>query len=216
MGRSTSTAGALLVALLLATTAVAAPEALLAEVAAAHKDVAALQVDFVQTSTGPSYFDPVVQTGTFELERPDRIRWSFETPTKRTYLSDGKTLWIAEDEGKTVQVFGQVDGMVRRYVDLLTGLDGAAEDFVVTELPMTEGRRGLKLVPKVKDDQVASIEVRINDQAHVVAVIVSSPFGDRTDMQLSNRRTPADLPDERFVWAEQPGWHVVPMTGTEP
>jgi len=210
----------LLVLLLLAVPALAGePTAadVLSKVQAAHQEVAALQVDFSQTSSGPSFFDPLVQTGTFELERPDRIRWTFVAPTARTYISDGKTLWIVEDENKTVQVFGRVDGLVRRYVDLLTGLGDAVGDFDVTLLARAiPERTGLKLKPKLKDDQIAWIELEVDAQHHVVGVVVVSPFGDRTDMQLTNRRTPKDLPDERFTWTETVGWSTVQMTGTTP
>lgn len=190
--------------------------ALLMEVEAAYRSARTVRVELTQTSSGPSYFDPLQQTGSFVVQRPDRIRWELKgAGATNTWISDGETLWIVQPEEKTVQVFKHVSTGIRRYIGFLTGMAHVTEDFdvhLVTEgAEAVRGRRVLKLVPHARDEQLKAIYVQVDASSHVVGVVLVTPFGDRTDMQLSGLQLGGDAPPQTFQWQAKDGWHVVPM-----
>ena len=39
-------------------------------------------------------YDSIVETGTVALKRPGRMRWEYETPEKKTFVSDGTRVFF--------------------------------------------------------------------------------------------------------------------------
>lgn len=188
----------------------------LAQVQVAYEPLSVVEVPLTQTSSGPSYFDPLVQTGRFVVERPDKLRWELKGPSsERVWVSDGTTLWVIDAQDKTVQVFSTVGGSIRRIIGFLTGLSKLGEDYTVVPAPEADavaGRTVLQLIPKERDEQLKSVLVQIDAKTHFVrGVVLVSPFGDRTDMQLGEPSAPAALTADSFTWTPSPGWHAVPM-----
>jgi outer membrane lipoprotein-sorting protein len=188
----------------------------LAKVAAAYADAKTVSVELTQTSSGPSYFEAQVQTGSFVVQRPDRVRWELTGGgATNTWISDGTTLWIVQPAEKTVQVFKQVAVGIRRYIGFLSGLEGVQEDFEVTRVTegpeAVSGRTVLRLKPRAQDEQLRAIYVQLDAAWQVAGVVLVTPFGDRTDMQLRGLKLDAAASDDAFRWTPQPGWHVVAM-----
>ncbi len=190
-------------------------------VAGAYEGAKTLSVEITQTSSGPSYFEPIEQTGRFVVQQPDSIRWEMDgSGGKTTYLSDGKTLWIEQEAEKTVQVFKGAAPMVKRYLRLMTGdLDaltstgeftgvqvygGTADDAVA-------GWRGLSFGGSATNQQIKELRVFFDAEWHLRRVVMVSPFGDRTQMDLATPTLNLDVAAGSFVWAKKDGWHVVPM-----
>lgn len=190
--------------------------AILEKVSAAYRDAQTVHVELQQTSSGPSYFEPLVQTGSFVVQRPDRIRWELSgAGGTTTWLSDGETLWIVQPADKTVQVFKHVSTGIRRYIGFLTGLQNIHADYTVTLVSggpdAVEGRTVLRLQPLDRDEQLKVILVQLDAAYRVVGVVLHTPFGDRTDMQLSELRFEGPVGADTFRWATKKGWHLVPM-----
>jgi outer membrane lipoprotein-sorting protein len=215
--RSRLTSSLLGLALLLALPAQGAEVGpVLEQVAAAYADAKTVQVALKQTTTGPSYFDALVQTGSFVVQKPDRIRWELNgSGGTNTWISDGETLWIVQPTEKTVQVFKHVAAGIQRYIGFLSGLSDVQKDFDVTLVAdgpeAIEGRTVLRLSPKGRDEQLKAIFVQVDADFHVVGVVMLSPFGDRTDMQLSGLALNVEAPAGTFKPPATDGWHVVPM-----
>ncbi|MCO4769236.1 MAG: outer membrane lipoprotein carrier protein LolA [Deltaproteobacteria bacterium] len=189
-------------------------DATLTKMAEAHKGMKAISASFTQTTTGMSYFEPVVQTGTIAMEAPGKMRWDFIAPTKTQWLSDGTTLWILDEEDKKATVFRTVSEMLQTYYGFLTGSADPRKQFRVamdTEAKSpVPGAIALKMTPLEADGSVESLRVYLDAETHRVAgVAMLTPFGDRTDMVLTNVTTPDDLPDADFVYTDREGWRTV-------
>ncbi len=188
----------------------------LTKVRSAYEPLSSVEVPLTQTSNGPSYFEPLVQTGRFVVQRPDKLRWELKSASmERVWMSDGSSLWVVDAQDKTVQLFSTVGGSIRRIIGFLTGLSKLEEDYTVVEATgadVVPGRTVLKLIPKERDEQLHSVLVQIDPKTHLVrGVILVTPFGDRSDMQLDEPKATGELPEDTFVWADRPGWHVVAM-----
>jgi len=196
----------LLVALLVPVTALAgdAVDDRLAAVAAAYKDVPSLEADFVQTTSGMSFLEPLVQTGTIALEKPGQLAWRFAGAAE--YLSDGTTLWVVDPRDKTCTVYRGMNAVLTRYFGFLTGLTDVRASYAVT---LGEGG-ALLLRPLDANDAMGAIEVSFDEATGLVRRFkVTSPFGDQTDVLLSNVRTGRDLPEAEFTYAPREGFRTI-------
>ena len=210
--RTTSSLLVGLVALLLAWPARAEGDAdvVLARLAEAYKDVASIEAGFVQTSTGMSYLEPLVQKGTLAIERPGKMRWDFTEPTRQQYISDGTTLWVVSEVERTCTVFRQLDGVLATYFDFLTGMADVRKHFDVSLGVATDAADVLVLKPLAADSTLGTMKVRVDKSSGMVTSVVSvTPFGDQTEVVLTDVKTGRDLPDEGFTWTSREGYKEV-------
>jgi outer membrane lipoprotein carrier protein len=184
-----------------------AVDALLEKLATSYADVTTVQASFVQTSTGMSYMEPLVQKGTLALKKPGRIRWVFTEPTPQRYLSDGSTLWVVNDVDKTCTVFRMLDETMGLYFDFLTGMKDARAHFALRVIEPTADADVLEAKPLKKDSALGTLHVRIDKATGRVSGVVNiNPFGDQTEVKLSDIVVGAELPDADFVWSGQEGY----------
>jgi outer membrane lipoprotein-sorting protein len=176
--------------------------------------VAHFEAKFTQTSSGLSYPTPMVQEGTLQVQKPDKLRWQFQTPTPRLFLSDGANLWVVDEKEKTCTHYSSVMESVRRFLDFFNGMADLPEHYqihAVTEGPEAqEGVDTLKLLPRVKDGSIEVIYLHVDAATHLVSGVVTvSAFGDRTETKLHGIQVGDKLPAERFRWDNRPGFQVI-------
>jgi len=56
------------------------------------------KADFRQTLTNPVYGRKQVFDGIVRFKKPGKMRWDYQTPEKKLFVSDGKVLWVYEPE----------------------------------------------------------------------------------------------------------------------
>jgi len=182
----------------------------LARLAEAYKDVPSIEATFVQTSSGMSYMEPLVQKGTLAIERPGKMRWDFTEPTKQQYISDGQTLWVVSEQDKTCTIYRKLDGVLATYFDFLTGMADVRKHFDVSLGEPTDKADVLVLKPLTPDSTLGTMQVRVDKASGLVSGVVSvTPFGDQTEVLLTDIETGRDLPDEGFVWSGREGFREV-------
>src|SRR5688500_7909055 len=76
------------------------PEQHADEVQKYYKNVTRLQADFSQDVDNAICGKKTTSTGRIYAEPTGKMRWDYETPSKVNWISDGKTLWIAEHDAK--------------------------------------------------------------------------------------------------------------------
>ena len=185
-------------------------DAVLTRLTEAYKDVPSIEAGFVQTSTGMSYMEPMVQKGTLAIERPGKMRWNFVEPTKQQYISDGTTLWVVSESDRTCTVYRSLDGVLALYFDFLTGMADVRKHFAVTVGAALDGKDVLVLKPLQPDSTLGTMSVQVDRTTGLVSGVVSvTPFGDQTDVQLTDVKTGRDLPDADFTWTAREGYKEV-------
>jgi outer membrane lipoprotein carrier protein len=167
-----------------------------------------LSGDFEQT-----VFDDrgqVIQSssGTLELLRPGRFRWTYTQPFERLIISDGQFLWVydRELEQATVKRVGEALGVAP--IMLLSQPRALADDFLVME----EVREGdidwVELKPKVQDTDFVRVRIGLNAEG-VQALDLHDQFGQRTEVRFSNLRYNTELPPSLFRFEVPPGVDVI-------
>jgi chaperone LolA len=188
-------------------------ESVLARLDAAYSAMTSFQSQFTQTSSGLSFPSPLVQEGDLQVQKPNKLRWEFKTPSARLFLSDGRELWIVDDAEKTCTHYSAVADSLQRFLAVFNGADRLTKHYKMSLEVGVESKPGaetLKLVPKVEDGSVQAIYLRVDSASGMVtAVVTISAFGDRTETTLNGIELGKEQPEERFRWSDRPGFQVI-------
>jgi outer membrane lipoprotein carrier protein len=121
-----------------------------------------LRMDFVQNYHSPSH-SPRTETGILYLRRPGMMRWEYQSPSRKLFVSDGKTVYFYLPEERQVQRTSVKESRDQRVPFLfLLGKGNLKKDFSKIEWarndkPFFEGNQVLYAYPKKDIDEFAKI-----------------------------------------------------------
>lgn len=178
------------------------------------------------------------ESGTVYFSRPGRMRWEYEAPEQKLFVSDGKTVWFYVPSDRTVTrapVKQSTDW--RTPLALLTGkakLGQLCETLDVSaETPSVKGNVILSCRPrgekgKVKraddtegsdgslapiDEQFDEVLLEVDPQSGELAdVRVLQPGGIQLEYRFRNWRENLPLPESLFRFQAPPGVAIVDQT----
>lgn len=149
-------------------------------------------------------------SGRIYLAPPNKLRWVYETPTKKEIISDGATLVMVNEEEKkayVTKVGGQFD--IRQPLAILTGQVDLCNTYEASLLEPADGRKRIKLVPK----KVAGFQymvLHVDPNTFIVQSIESADaYGNKTLMQMTNQKFNGGIPESRFVYTPREGIEIV-------
>jgi chaperone LolA len=222
--RRAAAAGLLLIGVWAAAApAAAAPSA--AEVAekvraacAGMKDLAA---EFQQTATNRSLGQVQEASGLLLLKRPGKMRWEYQKPDPRLYVTDGKTLWAYNPTDRQV-VVQEVEAAFTSRLPLafLAGDCQLRNNF---QISLTEhaGTRSapevalLDLRPKQVEAGIARMVLEVALKTGLVEkATLFDAAGNTTVIALRNIKVNPGLRDQQFSFSPPPGTTVVKPTGS--
>ena len=123
------------------------------------EQVQTLTADFDQTVFDPEGGETQRASGHVWLHRPARFRWDYLEPYRQRIVSDGRTLWIYDEdlEQVTVRTF---DATIARTPALALSSDRPLEDaYAIAAAERREGLDWLHLTPKAGDNEYAQIRL---------------------------------------------------------
>ncbi len=188
-------------------------DAVLTRLSGAYDAMKSFEAQFIQTSSGISFPAPLVQEGTLQVQKPNKLRWEFKKPSPRLFLSDGTQLWIVDEAERTCTHYSAMMESLDRFLAVFNGADRLVEHYKISLATGPESRSGadtLKLVPKVPNGSVDTIYLRVDSSTSMVtAVVTMSAFGDRTETVLQGLVMGQDQPVERFRWSPRPDFQLI-------
>jgi len=90
-----------------------------------------LQAEFTQTYTNVTFGKEQSSQGTLRVARPGKMRWDYKSPTKKFFISDGKTLWAYEPAAKQAYKTKLKDALLPVAITFLYGEGDLNADFTV-------------------------------------------------------------------------------------
>lgn len=128
------------------------PAALAAESAEARVDrylagLQTLRAEFAQQVLDPQGELRERADGTLTLQKPGRFRWDYREPAGQLLVSDGKTLWLYDEELEQVTVRAVSDSLSTTPAMLLAGQGRVGDSFKVEDLGTADGLELVGLVP---------------------------------------------------------------------
>jgi len=150
------------------------------------------------------------ESGHLYLAKDRKMRWQYQHPDEKTFVSNGKTVYffdaanqqVRKDEAKNISD-DQLPLM------FLVGRAGLRDQFKQIEL---FGPGVLRLTPKRKSD-IKEIEVEVDPSSYLIHRLVVKTDDSRSEFRLSNIRTNTGLSPDYFEFKVPPGVELIQGLG---
>jgi outer membrane lipoprotein carrier protein len=161
-----------------------------------------------------------MSTGTVTFKKPGRMRWDYDKPEARMFLSNGQVLWLYEPEEK--QAFKQdlKSSQLPAALAFLMGKGRITDEFEVefakepkdgkSKLPGRPEDFRLSLSPKQPQSAYKSILFVVDPKEHLVreSVLVDAQ-GNTNHFVFDGFEVNGKIPDALFKWTPPAGVRVV-------
>jgi outer membrane lipoprotein carrier protein len=175
-----------------------------------------LSARFQQTATNRALGQVQEASGLFLAKRPGMMRWAYEKPEARLFVTDGKTLWAYGPTEKQVVVQNVADALASRLpLSFLAGNCNLATDFDIA-LVENAGTRGspttriLDLKPKQPEAGIVRMLLEVTTKGYTVdKTTLFDSYGNTTAIALTHLKLNTGLDDQQFRFTPPPGVSVV-------
>lgn len=176
-----------------------------------------LQVNFTETYRGAGM--QRVESGTLKLKKPGRMRWDYQEPQRKLFVSDGKTAWFyvpGEQQVRKSSVKKLDD--LRSPLQYLLGKTKLEKEFeslsMAPDVKVSQvGDVVLRGVPKAMADRVSQVLLEITPEGHFRRIVIDELDGSSTEFEFSSEKTNVPLADTLFKFVPPPGVETVEATG---
>jgi outer membrane lipoprotein carrier protein len=172
---------------------------------AATPDLAAR---FTQTYRSGALGRTLVERGEVKVKRPGRMRWEYQTPEKKTFVSDGQKFYFYVPADRQVIVRDQDPGRSLPAL-LLSGKGGLLSEFEVSLETGPPGRSRLKLVPRAPDPEIARVFLEVDALHRIRRIEVQDAQGSLSAFDFDDIHEDVGLPDRTFRFEVPRGVEVI-------
>lgn len=162
------------------------------------------------------------ESGVMYLKKPARMRWDYETPRKKLFLTDGKTAWFyvpGERQARRTSIKNLDD--FRSPLRYLLGHSKLEKEFhdlsVVSEgADAAPGDVVLRGIPKGMEDRVQEVRLEIAPDGSIVRISIEELDGNLTEFRFQHPEENVKLSDASFKFNPPPGVEVMNASELEP
>jgi outer membrane lipoprotein carrier protein len=205
-------------------TATFAPWTLAAESSAAqltqslqlkYDSIKDFSADFVQTYQGGVLRKQVTERGHVLIKKPGKMRWEYQTPEKKLFVSDGVKLYSYIPADNQVMVSSVPEGdRAGAPVLFLAGKGNLTRDFTPQDVSVPAGfpsqTRAVKLVPKVPQPDYDSLILVVDQPSLTLRGIVTlDAQGGQSAISFANLKENVGTPDKVFAFSIPRGAEVI-------
>lgn len=176
-----------------------------------------LQGEFVETYTGAGMSR--TESGTLLLKKPGQMRWDYDQPHPKLFVTDGHTAWFyvpGERQARRTSI-KQLDDLRSplRYLLGKTKLEKELDGLSLApdEKPVNAGDVVLRGIPKGMRDRVEQTLLEIAPDGLIVRISVEELDGSQTEFRFHQQKENVQIPDQQFHFVPPDGVEVV--AGTE-
>ena len=180
----------------------------LRQVDARLQRTADLQARFVQSYRSVTIGREVRERGTLSLKRPGRMRWDYEAPEKKTFVSDGKSFYFYVPADRQVIVREQ-SGNAQGVAALLLSGKNLADQFEPGLELAPAGLARLRLMPRTPDPDVERAFLEVDADHRIRAIEIIDIQGNRSRFELDAIRENLGLSDQLFRFEVPHGVEVI-------
>ncbi|HXZ27118.1 MAG TPA: outer membrane lipoprotein chaperone LolA [Terriglobales bacterium] len=161
------------------------------------------------------------ESGTLWLKRPGKMRWEYQQPRVKLFVSDGKTAYFyvpGERQVRRAEVKKLDD--LRSPLRYLLGKTKLKKEFEGLSLapdqkPSTAGDLVLRGVPRSLE-QVDEVLLEITPENRIRRIVVREVDGSVTEFSFADPQENVSLPDARFTFSPPPGVETIETTDLAP
>lgn len=162
---------------------------------------------FTQTVTAPDGKRKKSTSGSFEFQRPNQFRFSYDKPAEQLIVGDGRQVWVYDPDLEQASVRDMSQALGATPVSLLAGAD-LSKDFQLVSQPSAQGVDWVLATPRRGDSGLQQMRLGFRGR-ELAALEIVDAFGQRSVMQFSQVQVNATLPAERFRFDPPAGTDIV-------
>ena len=155
---------------------------------------------FEQLLEAPTLPSGQVESGRFQIWRPDRMRWDYREPERKLAVTDGVQTWLYIPSDRQV-IRGSVEQLRRDSAVslLLSGSLRLDEAFGVRSARIVDSEIRLDLVPRQPSATIQEVRLRADAATGgVLGFEVADPSGNRVTWRFWDIRLDPDLDEDLF------------------
>jgi outer membrane lipoprotein carrier protein len=173
-----------------------------------HRAAGDLTARFVQTYRSGLIGREIVERGVVSIKQPGRMRWEYQKPEKKTFVSDGKTFYFYVPADRQVIVRDQAGDRGVPAL-LLSGHGDLLQQFEVGMETAPAGLARLRLLPRQPDPEIEKVFVDLDDAARIRSIQVFDAQGNVSRFDFDDIRENVGLKDRLFRFEIPRGVEVV-------
>ena len=172
-----------------------------------------MRADFTESYSGNGI--ERTESGVLLLKKPGKMRWDYEQPRQKLFVTNGKTAWFyvpSERQGRKAQVKELSD--LRSPLRYLLGKTRLGKELTGLSLapdvaPLEAGNTVLRGVPKGMEDRVSDVVMEVTPEGRIVRLVIHEVDGATTDFRFRNLVDNPSLADAQFQFTPPPGVEMV-------
>jgi len=171
--------------------------------------------DFVHTYQGGVLHKQITERGHVLVKKPGKMRWDYDTPEKKLFVSDGVKIYSYVPQDRQVVVNSvPKDDQAGAPVLFLAGQGNIARDFTpsVADVPAGSppGSEALKLVPKAAQPDYDWLLLVIDRQSLALrAMVTGDAQGGQSSIAFANLKENVNPADKQFAFNIPRGVDVI-------
>ena len=175
------------------------------EIEATYKRWNNLSADFTQETFVEILGKTIKKRGALNLKKGGKLRIAYAGKNEKTYLSDGKVLWIfiPGDDASIETYVADSETIPKEALNFLGGFGKISKQFKVSKSDAFPEHKpdftALHLVPRAKGALYKSLDVLFGPDNLFTELIINNVSGNRSHYRFSNVRTDLGLSDAIFT-----------------
>jgi len=188
------------------------PEALAKALQARYQSVRDFTADFVQTYRGGVLRTETRERGTVAVKKPGLMRWTYTSPERKEFVSDGQKMYSYIPEDRQVMVSNvPTDTEAPTPVLFLAGKGDLVKDFTAekAESPV-QGAVALKLTPRRNEPEYEYLIVALDPTTlQIRALTTRDRQGGESTLRFENLKENKGISDKDFAFRIPRGVDVI-------
>lgn len=188
---------------------------LAARVQRRYASVRDFSADFTQIYQGGVLRQKTTERGTLLIKKPGRMRWTYTSPEKKEFISDGRQIYSYVPADKQVHVAAMPEGGGDTSAALfLAGRGDLTRDFTAEVIGQDAGTWSLKLTPRRRQQDFDTLTLVVDRQSmQIRSLVATDQQGGTSTFLFSNYRENIGLADSRFAFTPPRGVRIVRADG---
>lgn len=147
--------------------------------------------------------------GLLYLYRPGKFRWVYKTPDPQVIVSDGKNIWLYDEDLEQVTIKRMNKSMSGAPIAILTRKQSPDTQFVVQEITThVGGFNWFRLTPRKKSNEFKLIEIGLSKNGAIRQMNMFDKLGQKTIIEL-NTRSNVPISGKTFTFTPPAGVDVI-------
>lgn len=162
------------------------------------------------------------ESGVMYLKKPGRMRWDYQMPQKKVFLTDGKTAWFyvpGEKQARRTALKNLDD--FRSPLRYLLGHSKLEKEFhdlkvVTTGAEAAPGNVVVSGIPRGMEDRVQEVRLEIAPDGSIARISIEELDGSFTEFRFHDPQGNVKLSDANFKFVPPAGVEVMNAAEMEP